>query len=760
MAASLVGQKLGKYDVTKLIGHGGMATVYKAHQSDIERNVAIKVLPPHPGQDDQFVERFRLEARTIARLQHPHILPLYDYGDENGVLYLVMAYIDGGSVSDRVRRGLVPPREVETILKQVAGALDYAHRQGIIHRDIKPDNILLDREGHALLADFGIVKLIEGGAGGQSLTITGGLVGTPAYMSPEQAQGLAVDNRSDLYSLGVVVFEMLTGKQPYPADTPMQVVFKHVSAPIPPICEVNPALPGDVDTVMRRILAKSPTDRYPTAQAFAEDFGLAIRGELSKTPSANTFIFPQGSVPTQPTPSTPPPVETGSYPGIPTPPPGVYVPGQTPQPGSYAPGQTPPPGTYPPGQTPPPGVYPQYPTYPPPQPTIITQQGTNPLVLLGGFAIIAVLIVVVVLIVVSQNNRAPDDDRTSPQNIGVPTGQAAQPTQPPVVLLPTPAEPNFGRTNFSTTTTLGDTVNVQLTDVRVPPQGQVYTAWLQNTSTQQVLSLGEITLDALGNGALTYRAEDESVLPALYNSVLIGLDDPSAAPPEIAIAYSGRVPVEVTQALRDILVDPSAGASAAPAGEQDYASTAEPAYDGSLLDGALTEAEIAARHSGLAAGATSVGSMRAHAEHTINTLNGTREDYDGNGRGENPGRGFGVMFFVEAMWERLDAAVNAPDSNALIQSQAELIRICVANASQWKDQVVTLETAILTADSVAAAQPNLVESTMLAQALVSGIDLNENGQVEPFEGECGLEQILDYGVSVGNMHIFAAQPEG
>lgn len=142
-------------------------------------------------------------------------------------------------VSDRIRRGTVPPREVEDVVKQVAGALDYAHRQGIIHRDIKPDNILFNSEGHALLADFGIVKLIESGPGGTSLTVTGGLVGTPAYMSPEQAQGLQVDNRSDLYSLGVVVFEMLTGKQPYQADTPMQVVFKHVSAPIPPICDLK-----------------------------------------------------------------------------------------------------------------------------------------------------------------------------------------------------------------------------------------------------------------------------------------------------------------------------------------------------------------------------------------------------------------------------------------------------------------------------------------------------------------------------------------
>ena len=714
MAASLVGQKLGKYDITQLIGHGGMATVYKGHQVDIDRNVAIKVLPPHPGQDAQFVERFRLEARTIARLQHPHILPLYDYGDENGVLYLVMAFIDGGSVSDRIRRGAQNPKEIETLLKQVAGALDYAHRQGVIHRDIKPDNILLDREGHALLADFGIVKLVEGSTSGtgSALTVTGGLVGTPAYMSPEQAQGLPVDGRSDIYSLGVVVFELLTGKQPFTADTPMQVVFKHVNAPIPPVRDLMPSLPAGMNDVMRRVLAKHPAERYATAQAFAEDFSRALRGDptITPTPGGYTVALPRATGEAQvvqPTTAA----STTPYP------PGMY---QTPYP----------PGTYPPG-------------YAPPQ-TIITQQGLNPVVVLGGFAIIAVLLVVIVFLVVSQN--AP------------PSNPPPIPTEPAVVREATrapeiaPPQPTFGKVSFSTGTTLGDTITLQLENVRQPPSGENYVAWLKNTVSGTMLRLGTINVDGLGSGVFSYTSADGSALPTLYNAVLITHEDGLPDAPSADVVYSGYVPIEVTHTLGEILIGMKNMDDPIPEGVPEE-------MQDSLINAALAEARIGQRHAGLAAGARTVGSMHTHAEHTVNILRGTNDDLDGNGRAENPGRGFGVLYFLNAMWEHLDAAAQVPDSTRMVQSQVELIRICTQNAITWVDQIIALESEMLAADDLEAMRPQMVQSTELAQALIAGTDLNGNQQVDPFEGECGLEQIITYGVYVGNMDINAGSFE-
>ena len=294
MAASLVGRNLGMYQITELLGQGGMATVYKGYREDIDRYVAVKVLPPHPGLDHQFIDRFKLEAKTIARLQHPHILPLYDYGVEDDIIYLVMAYVAGGSLANLMDKGPMPLPEIERILRQVAGALDYAHRQGVVHRDIKPDNILMDKEGNVLLADFGIVKIVAGDGDGKTnpaLTQTGGLVGTPSYMAPEQGSGQAnITTRADLYSLGVVIYEMLTGEQPYIADTPMQVVIKHITEPVPNPRSVNQNLSAEMENVIQRILAKKPDDRYASATEFADDFARATRGEelLSLVPPSRT----------------------------------------------------------------------------------------------------------------------------------------------------------------------------------------------------------------------------------------------------------------------------------------------------------------------------------------------------------------------------------------------------------------------------------------------------------------------------------------
>lgn len=700
MSASLVGQKLGKYEITDLLGHGGMATVYKGYQRDIDRYVAVKVLPPHPGQSQQFVERFRLEARTIARLQHPHILPLYDYGDENDILYLVMAYADGGSLSDRIRRGALPLNEIQRIFEQVATALDYAHRQNVIHRDIKPDNILIDREGHALLADFGIVKLLED-VQPETLTATGGLVGTPAYMSPEQAQGLPVDRRSDIYSLGIVLFEMLVGKQPFSAETPLQVVLKHMTAPVPSLRDFNAQFAPELDAVMQHALQKDPAQRYASAREFYDDFSRVLRGEEALTPiRANTPL---------PTPS-------GQS---------VYTP---------------------PSET----------LAAQPQPTLAVQKSTSPVVLLGGFAIIALLIVAALALLLNRENT------TAP----LPTATAI-----PVAALPTtaPGVPSLGRATFWSDETLGDTLSLQVNDLAQPASGESYAVWLQNTLTGAVLSVGSLRLDPLGNGQLNFNGAD--ALPTRYNALLITRERGEAAAPSANVAYSGSVPPEVMDALAQILITSPDGIPS----ESDAATTPEATHEehtddydaptlpvsqnSSLLAGALQEAQIAKMHAGLAADSTTAGSMHTHAEHTINILRGTQEDYNGNGRGENPGLGYGVAYFTDRIQQHLDAIANAPTATRAVQSQLELIRVCIVNVRGWMNQVVTLETQQLSAEDVVAVHPALVESTRFATAILEGIDLNQNGQVEPFEGECGLQQINDFGVSVGNIVLTAGALE-
>lgn len=689
MSASLVGQKLGKYEITELIGQGGMATVYKGYQRDVDRFVAVKVLPPHPGRNSAFVERFRLEARTIARLQHPHILPMYDYGDEDDVLYLVMAYLDGGSLSDLIRRGAMPLAEVQRYFEQIAGALDYAHRQNIVHRDIKPENILLDREGHALLADFGIAKIVQE-VSTSTLTGTGGLVGTPAYMSPEQAQGLPVDNRTDIYSLGVVLYEMLTGKQPFAAETPMQVVLQHISAPIPPLAQPVGDYPPELDEVMARALAKDPAQRYSSARRFYEDFSRVARGEA---PMAASRIN-----------STPPTPLTSVT---------SHIPAGTVQ----------------------------------LQPTVVTQSSWNPLVLLGGFAIIALLIVAVVALLLNFNRPSVAETPVPPTSTAV-----------PVAAVPSPVStvPSFGSAAYSTDQSLGDTVDVQLRGLTPPPSGTSYRVWLYNTANDRALRLGTLRLDALGNGQLSYTGS--VVLPIVYNALLVTQETADTDAPTGKVAYSGSVPIDLMRALREILIaspDSIPDGTTPEATSEEYATTpsADSSTGSSLLAGVLEEANIASRHAGLAAEATTAGSLHTHAEHTINILNGTQVDYNNNGRGENPGRGYGIAYFTDRIQSKLDTAANAPEADRLIQSQVELIRVCIVNASHWRDQVVALETQMLTADDLAAVHPQLVDATELADAIISGVDLNRNGQVEPFEGECGLQQIETFGISVGNIAI-------
>ncbi len=278
----LTGKQLGPFRIVSPLGEGGMAAVYKAYQPGTDRYVALKVLPSFYAADPQYVERFTREAHLIAGLEHPHILPIYDFGKAAGYTYLAMRLVEGGTLTQLMQRGAVPLAAQRQILVEVGDALDYAHAHGVIHRDIKPGNILLDGHGHCLLADFGLAKVVVGTA---HLTGSGALMGTPAYMSPEQCLGEAIDARSDVYALGVVLFEMATGQAPYSAETPVGVILKHVHDPLPQPRALNPALPEAVERVLLKALAKNRDDRYPSAGELARAFRAAT-AHLQRTAAA------------------------------------------------------------------------------------------------------------------------------------------------------------------------------------------------------------------------------------------------------------------------------------------------------------------------------------------------------------------------------------------------------------------------------------------------------------------------------------------
>ena len=262
------GQQLGQYQLTQLIHRGAMSAIYKAYQPSLDRFVAIKVL--FSDGDPQFAMRFKRSARMSASLQHPNILPTYDYGEQDNMLFLVLQYVEGGVTLDSMLGAPIDLATAAQVMARLLGALDYAHKRGIIHRDVKPANVMMSAPTWPLLGDFGIAKIRSDN---QRFTSSGLTIGTPAYMAPEQATGRSVDIRTDLYAAGIVFYYMLTGRVPFDAETPMDMLAKHVYEQPPSPRALNPGIPVAVEQVMLRALEKSPAARYQSAADMAEAIG-------------------------------------------------------------------------------------------------------------------------------------------------------------------------------------------------------------------------------------------------------------------------------------------------------------------------------------------------------------------------------------------------------------------------------------------------------------------------------------------------------
>lgn len=260
-SANLMPQTIGRYIIKDVLGRGGMGSVYLGYDPQIERDVAVKILPRELLHDAMFQMRFEREARAIAVLDHPAVVPVHDVGKDNDQPYIVMRYMSGGTLSKRLKSGPLSMTEILQILRRIGPALDEAHKLGIFHRDIKPSNILFDKYGHAYLSDFGMVRLDVPA----EITGSHAAVGTPGYMSPEQIRGAQIDGRSDLYGLGVVLYEMMTGKRPFRADTPAMTIVKQITDPVPRIRQVNPNLAREYDVIIHRLMSKKADDRPASA---------------------------------------------------------------------------------------------------------------------------------------------------------------------------------------------------------------------------------------------------------------------------------------------------------------------------------------------------------------------------------------------------------------------------------------------------------------------------------------------------------------
>jgi serine/threonine-protein kinase len=292
-----------RYRVLERVGSGGMADVYCAEDSRLGRTIAIKVLHERFSQDREFVERFRREASAAAGLQHPNIVGVYDRGDSDGAYYIAMEFVEGETLKDLIRREApMDPGRAIAITKEILAATRFAHKRGVIHRDLKPQNVILEADDHVKVADFGIAR-----ASGSDITEVGAIMGTAQYLSPEQAHGQPVTAASDLYSIGVVLFEMLTARAPFEAESPVAIALKHVNQPAPSPREFVQSVPPELEAIVLKALAKDPTQRYPDAEAMMRDLEVAqSRLGPGKVDTESTAVFAPVPVPVEPPAPVPP----------------------------------------------------------------------------------------------------------------------------------------------------------------------------------------------------------------------------------------------------------------------------------------------------------------------------------------------------------------------------------------------------------------------------------------------------------------------
>lgn len=266
-------QVCGPFRLGERLGSGGMATVYRGFDPEHRRTVAIKLMHPHMRSDPAYVERFRREARAMARIASPHVVKVIDAGDQHGIPYIALEYVEGETLKDLIRRGgRLPVSEALGYAIDIGRALSCAHAQGLVHRDVKAQNVLIDREGCAKLTDFGVARMLDA----EPLTDAGEVLGSVLYVSPEQAMGRPATPRSDIYSLGICLYELLIGSPPFRAETSVAIALKHVREPLPAVATRRPDIPAAVETAIERSTAKRPRDRYPTAQEMVRDLQLAL----------------------------------------------------------------------------------------------------------------------------------------------------------------------------------------------------------------------------------------------------------------------------------------------------------------------------------------------------------------------------------------------------------------------------------------------------------------------------------------------------
>jgi serine/threonine protein kinase len=676
-----IGRTLGRVRIESLVARGGMAEVYLGTHTTLQRSVAVKILRNLLEDDPRPRERFELEARAVAQLRHPNIVQVFDFDTIDGQPFIVMEYIRGPSLSKylsalHARSSRLELPHVSRLLSGVANALQYAHESNVIHRDVKPGNILLTSRSlqivpgetipldfDAVLTDFGLVRILNS----TRQTTIGQTAGTPAYMSPEQAMGLTTDGRTDIYSLGIVLYEMLSGDVPFDGETTMSVLLKHLNEAPAPIPNLHPEL----QKVLDRALSKTADDRYDTPKEFADAFNTALKETAdASTVAAVTRV------------AIPPKEEKP-------------VPLATPKRRSF-----------------------------------------------WGPAILAGILLALLSAAVVFNGIFP----------------MAAATITPTTLLLSDTPTLFAAVALGPTGVLqlhdGSGIMDQATLIAqampAPPAGSQYEVWLVNGGER--LALGILSVDGEGRGKLIYKNVQRSNLLATYSGVEVTIKagDGSNANESERVAYFYSLPDAGLVFLRGLMVSSP--------------TTPEQVSLMHGLEGTANLMEQSAREmlnnyeNGNEAG------TKESAEALMNLLAGGHKDWNGDKQIIDPGDGYGLLLnadhlgYIQAVYAQADYAVNASGASRNIIVNGENVKTCTQNLARWAGELRNQLMTILNAASLSEMDSAVQRSAALADQILNGIDLNENGTVDALAEECGVLVAYDAAYRMADMPLLPVNP--
>ena len=687
-----VGKRLGRVQIESLVGRGGVAEVYLGTHTTLQRKVAVKILRNLNEENTDVLARFEREARVIARLRHPNIVQVHDFDTIGNDPYLVMEYIEGPSLSHYLRvlhqsNRRIPPPDVIRLIGAVASALQYAHNNGVIHRDIKPGNILLNspsspvEAGRALpedfepvLTDFGLVRFLDG----NRQTTTGQIAGTPAYMSPEQARGESTDGRTDVYSLGIVLYEMLAGHVPFDGETTVSILLKHVNEPPPPIPGVTPF----IENVLKRALAKDPKDRFQTPMELANAFRAAV--ELILDPSTiqlDTFQSEAQTLTTEPPPESP--VE-GAQP-IGSKPRWMWV---------------------------------------------------------GLFATLALALAGILIV---RGIPSTPSEAATPAVL-TSTFTTAPETDAPVSSTPTSTPPASltsgpaGILRFQDAAATVDQASLLIRSMPAPPPGSQYEIWL--TGDDDRISLGVFSPDESGQGELIFTQPEGLNLLASYDRVEITIEPISDSDPGDSglIAYSFTLPSESLLHIRYLL-------AAFPRAPQQKGLVHGLHSDIVRINVLVREMQNAYEDDD---NPTSLAKAEEVLNLLVGPNSPDFKDWNGDGQTLARSTTYGLLVngsnfgYIQSVFAEAEVIVNTSGSTQYMIENGNIVRTCTQNLSLWAPQLRNLLVTILTSRSGNEVSVAIQEAVTLAEQMLHGVDADNSGTVGNLPGECAAEAIYQH----------------